>query len=248
MAGKFGLIHIIAHIFATIFKIFEIMKKIIVSLVALFVAISAFARPTGLRLGGGYSMDFYGAEKGIDLEELDRADFYGAFLEVGYDWNFTEHSALTVGLRGNLLFNTKFNSQKDIVRKDDYSFSGQISNRFYLDIPVKYQFSFNVSPKVQLFFDLGPTLNFWLGNRTTEFFSAKVGGKSDGDAASANWFKETNGEYYNRVNVSLGADAGVYFNHVKIYLGYDQGLVPFIKKEFGKSALGQLRIGAAYVF
>ena len=192
-------------------------------------------------------MDFYGAEKGIYMEELDRADFYGAFLEVGYDWNFTEHSALTVGLRGNLLFNTKFNSQKGIVRKDDYSFSGQISNRFYLDIPVKYQFSFNVSPKVQLFFDLGPTLNFWLGNRTTEFFSAKVGGKSDGDAASANWFKDLDGRY-NRVNVSLGADAGVYFHHVKIYLGYDQGLVPFIKKDFGKSALGQLRVGAAYVF
>lgn len=232
--------------FAGFLKYFGIMKKIVVSLVALFVAISAFARPTGLRLGGGYSMDFYGAEKDADLI-LDRADFYGAFIEVGYDWNFTEHSALTVGLRGNLLFNTKFNSQKGVVGKDDYSVSGQISNRFYLDIPVKYQFSFNVSPKVQLFFDLGPTLNFWLGNRTTEFISAKVGGKSDGDAQTYNLFKDLDGRY-NRVNVSLGADAGVYFHHVKIYLGYDQGLVPFIKKDFGKSALGQLRVGAAYVF
>lgn len=230
------------------------MKKVIISLVALLVATTAFARPTGLRLGGGYSVDFYGAEKGLDITFLgiDRTEYYGAFIEVGYDWNFTEHSALTVGLRGNLLLNNKVQSTaNEIIKKpgsNDYGLTGQLSNRFYLDIPVKYQFSFNVSPKVQLFFDLGPTLNFWLGNRTTYWYASKAGGKSDSNAESHNWFKDTEGKYYNRVNLSLGADAGVYFHHVKIYLGYDQGLVPFIKKDFGKSALGQLRVGAAYVF
>lgn len=226
------------------------MKKVLVLLVALTVAATSFAKPTGLRLGGGYSVNFYGAEKGLDITllNLDRADYFGAFIEVGYDWNFTEHSALTVGLRGNLLFNNKIQTNKWGKEGQYYTLNDQFSNRFYLDLPVKYQFAFNVSPKVQLFFDLGPTVNFWLGNRTTTLFMSETSGKKISEAESYNWFKETDDKYYNRVNLSLGADAGVYFFHVKIYVGYDQGLVPFIKKDFGKSSLGQLRIGAAYVF
>lgn len=230
------------------------MKKIILALIASAIAVSAFAgRPTGLRLGGGYSMNFYksaadgSALIGGDLG-LDNAYYYGAFVEVGYDWVFTQHSALNVGLRCNLLFNDKVKGNR--VGEKGWGYSGQFSNRCYLDIPVMYQFSFNLSPKVQMFIAAGPTVNFWLSNATTFVYAANVEKQDYGQTYNVDWFKDNlyGKDFYNRVNVSLGGQLGVYFYHVKIYAGYDQGLIPFTKKDYGKSSLGQLRIGAAYVF
>lgn len=230
------------------------MKKSILTLVACMVTMSTVAaRPTGLRLGGGNSFNFYTAS--VDGSALyggnlglDKGEFFGAFAEVGYDWTFTGHSALCVGARFNMLFNGKFSD--NMAKGKDWAYSGQISTRCYLDIPVMYQFSFNLSQKVQMFIAAGPTVNFWLSNATTFAEASNVESKTAGHIMRANWFKDSayGNDFYNRVNVSLGGQIGVYFYHVKIYVGYDQGLISFTNKNYCNGTLGQLRTGAAYVF
>lgn len=216
------------------------MKKITLSLIILLIAISTFAaRPTGLRLGGGYSMNFYNSDlQDIKLikETLDYGQFYGGFVDVGYDWNLSNHSTISFGGKLNMLFNGEVSKVKDI-------YSGQLTNRLYLDIPLLYQFAFNVSTKVQIFIAAGPTANFWLTNGTTYLISNTGTKKTDGKYV--NWFKD-NDDLFNRINVSLGGQLGVYFSHVKIYAGYDHSLMGYFKDI--SSSYGQARIGAAYVF
>lgn len=231
------------------------MKKLIITIAACVLAISSVAaRPTGLRVGGGYSMNFYNADKdgtsllGLGLG-LDNANFVGGFVEVGYDWAFNQHSTLCIGGRLNMLFNAKV-SDNMALRDKDWSFTGQASNRSYLDIPVMYQFAFDLSDTVQMFIAAGPTLNLWLSNNTVFASASNISSKQSSDIDSNNWFKKNAyGEnFYNRAGVSLGGQIGVYFHHVKIYAGYDQSLTGINGKDYGKSSLGQLRIGAAYVF
>ena len=221
------------------------MKKIIIALfVFASVSLSSAARPSGLRVGGGGSANFYNANSLEIILDLDYTQFYGGFVEVGYDWKFSQHSTLCVGGRLNALFNGKISTMMK-----NKAINAQLSDRIYLDIPVMYQFAFNVGKNVQLFIAAGPTVNFWLSNGTVNL-SAVSENIKESNAAYFNWFKDDlDNNYYNRVNLSLGDQAGVYFHHVKIYAGYDQALTGFINKNYcSRSPWGQLRIGAAYIF
>ena len=216
------------------------MKKIIIALfVFASISLSSAARPSGLRVGGGGSANFYNANSSEIILDLDNTQFYGGFVEVGYDWKFSQHSTLCVGGRINAVLNGNVSGLPGYEKR---VFTAQLSERVYLDIPLMYQFAFNVGKNVQLFIAAGPTANFWLTNGTVNVL---VADKNTGSSIEyVNWFKDNN--YYNRVNLSLGGQAGVYFHHVKIYAGYDQALTGFINKNY--SPWGQLRIGAAYIF
>lgn len=215
------------------------MKKLILTFFALAVAVTAFAeRPTGLNLGGGYGMMFYNQKTSGTYDYKSTEAYVGAFAEVGYDLCFGKMSAVYFGARYDMNF------------RPDYEENGQTTSlglgvTSYFDIPVKYQIAFNVSPKTKLFFQAGPTVNFWLSNRVT--YTETVDGKISG-TVRRNLFENGN---FNRVNLSLGGTAGVYFNHVKIYAGFDAGLFNYLRSgQLGaaKGYANNLRIGAAYVF
>ena len=220
------------------------MKKILFSLIALAIASLSYAGgPTGLSVGGGYSMNIYRAGVEGTLLGLDNDEFIGGYVECGYEWRLSEHSSICPAFRFNALFDGKLKSNKIGTAK---TISGQASNRLYIDIPVKYQFAFNVSPTVQLFVAAGPTVNFWLTNSSvcTEIISTNSAATVTN---TYNWFKGAGSNFYNRVNVSLGGAAGVYFHHVKIFAGYDCGLIKFNTTQ-AKSNVHQIKIGACYVF
>lgn len=221
------------------------MKKIFLSLIVLTIAVSSFAsRPTGLRLGGGFSANFYNSELASAIKSAlpkdfnDYSQYYGGFIDVGYDWNLSKHSTICLGGRLNMLFNGEMSKIQNI-------YTGQLSNNLFLDVPVLYQFAFNVSSKVQIFIAAGPTANFWLTNGTTFFASSTSTKKTEGEYF--NWFKG-NDDLFNRINISLGGQLGVYFSHVKIYAGYDHSMMGYFNKNIMNSSYGQARLGAAYVF
>ena len=219
------------------------MKKILFSLIALAIASLSYAGgPTGLSVGGGYSMNIYRTDIKTTPLGLDNDEFIGGYVECGYEWKLSEHSSICPAFRFNALFDGKLKSNKIGTAK---TISGQASNRLYIDIPVKYQFAFNVSPTVQLFVAAGPTVNFWLTNSSvcTEIISTNSAATV---TSTYDWFKEMGNDFYNRVNVSLGGAAGVYFHHVKIFAGYDCGLIKFTAQV--KSNVHQIKIGACYVF
>jgi len=217
------------------------MKKILLTAAILLMATTAFAkRPTGLNLGGGFANNFM-CFPGNDSGELTgNQSFTGYFAEVGYNLKVSKVSSVYFGARLDHLFNGSIYSAASYTGAVQVELSHIL---YYLDIPVKY--SLMVGGRTKFFFDLGPTVNFWLGARTRvrerdTYYPGTT-------ANSFGWFENGNSNF-NRVNLSLGGNIGVMFNHVKVYAGYDQGLFSFTKKDIAFSNVGQLRIGAAFVW
>jgi len=213
------------------------MKKLLLSVAVILIAVSASAkRPTGLNLGGGLGINFMCLPQGS-------SSFVGPYAEVGYDFNFDKHNSLYVGGRYSALYNASFAWGTTI--SGNYTELKKWTCLTYFDIPVKYRFNFSVSPSVKLYFDAGPSVNFWLSARSHQNWNDI---KHPGSVTyHNNWFNYSG---YNRVNLSLGGSIGVDLNnHVKIYVGYDQGLFSCTGTDkWGYSNVGQLRIGAAYIF
>lgn len=226
------------------------MKKLIVLFAAAAICVSAFAaRPTGLNIGGGYAMGFYRSSGDPEtplgaFTLLDDQNYYGAYVEVGYDIKVAKHSKVYFGARFDELLTGEFSSSS---RSSAYS--AYVGDRTYLDIPVKYQFSGKIAPNTRLFFTVGPTVNVWLVNAAVY----TMGSASSVDSKiteRVDYFRQYP-DVYNRMNLSLGGSFGVITHHVKIYAAYDQAVCNSAKGNSSNKysvSFGQLRVGAAYVF
>lgn len=207
------------------------MKKILISIAVLLMATTAFARPTGLNLGGGFAGNFMCLDGESNF-------FPGGYFEIGYDLTLGKHGGMYFGARTSALFDSEYRAGSI----GGVRYAGEASAHLhYIDIPIFYEFVAKVSPKNKFFFNLGPTVNFWL--IACSHYSATSSGVTVSERE--NWFDY---DCWNRVNLSLGGNIGFIFNHVKVYAGYDQGLFSFTKKDYGFSNVGQLRVGAAFVF
>lgn len=226
------------------------MKKLLVSIVALAIAATAFAgRPTGLTLGGGYAMNFYNTTftgTYSDATNNETSSFGGVFAEVGYNLGFSQLSSLYFGLRYSATFRGDFEGFEG--NSSEYSVS--LTEHDYLALPVKFMMAFG--GRTKFFFDAGPTFSLWTVNA-----SAATSGSSSSQSSVTgriNHFANDNGAF-NRFNVALGGSAGVLISsHVKIYAAFDANLLKSYqnpKSYVGSSYKGfrnELRIGAAYVF
>lgn len=221
------------------------MKKVfaIIATLALAATVCA-ARPTGFNIGAGYSAEFFKYTGGFGgLSDTDNNMYGGAFVEAGYDFSFSDLLGLYAGARFNLGFNF------DAAGNDNLTIFNikEISN---LTIPVMFAVSVPAG-KSSIFFNVGPSFDFWLsskgfiGGETSSASSSRVINYFDGDDSTR------------RVNILLGGKVGVnIINHIKVYAAYDHTMLNMLKdgdkyKEYGASAkasMGQLRIGAAYVF
>jgi len=226
------------------------MKKIIIAIMAMTVAVSAFAgRPTGLILGGGAVMDTYKAGTVYNYHYTDQASFYGSYLEVGYDLKVEKNIDLLLSARYTTTFRWDEPIPSTIVSRSDYTSVSDFSVRSYLEIPFKFQFSWNISPAVKIFLALGPTYNFWISNETTHLAYKNVGNVEEKELTKHDWFKEESSLYL-RHNVALGGDFGFIVHKVKIFAGYDHNMLNFVDKAYYRSSgkNSYLRIGANYTF
>jgi len=203
------------------------MKKIVLSIAILLMATTVFAkRPTGMNLGGGYVSNF-------TTMFSENQSYFGGFAEIGYNLKLGNVSGLYFGARADALFSGKYvygNVKMDATTR-----------HIYLDVPVKY--SFMTPGRTKFFFEIGPTVSFWLDART---HIDKSVSPSASFQENINWFDDT---IFNRVNLYLGGNIGVMIGgHVKVYSGYDLGLFSYTKKDVGYNNIGQLRVGFAWVW
>lgn len=208
------------------------MKKLLVSIAIILMAMAASAQsPTGLNVGAGFVNNF------TSLSD-EHYSFTGGFLEVGYNLQLSELSGFYFGVRADAVYNGRIMR----VYGSQYAVSEMFTRMWYLDVPVRY--SFMMGDNIKFFFDIGPTVNFWLSARSRwDAASTITPGVYGG---TINWFDD---DYCNRVNLSLGGNIGILAGPVKIYAGYDQGLFSMTKTDkLGYSNIGQLRVGFAYVF
>lgn len=207
------------------------MKKVLFTVAVLLLSLTAFARPTGLNVGGGALFNFVNSSSSISTE---KGTLVGPFAEVGYDWAFSPVVGLYVGGRYSMAFDG------DYEKESAYSAAYLVVNS-NLSLPV--MLAFNIPAGQSSFFiNVGPTFDYWLANKT--IYTAQTSSTS-----ASKVINNFDGNYLNRFNVYLGGKVGFNIkNHVKIYAGYDQSLINYSKQDKVKMSMGLLKIGAAYVF
>lgn len=230
------------------------MKKIFLVLVFTIVSVCAVARsPKGLSIGGGFVNQFYVLNDHPD-NPLDNSYYFGPYVELGYDWNIEKMNGFYVGLRYE--FAHKYNGRGTYIPDPRFPYVpyGYVpvifvgvetyTYRHYIDVPIKYRFNWSMDSCTKFFFDLGPTLNFMVGNTT--YLNEYLPGIWD--SQKINWY-DTELKPYNWFNLSIGANIGFFIDQAKVFIGYDYGgILSYVKKDFGRGQTHQLRIGAAYVF
>jgi len=202
------------------------MRKFLLAIAAFALSLTVTARPTGLNLGGGISTDFIYNSNSTDT-------FLGSFLEIGYDLDFTPIVGMYFAARYSIDFRLAYEYDAP-VQSAGFTFKSNIELPVHLILNIP-------AGKNTVFFNLGPTLDFWTGYRTV-----MVSTSAEEPIRIVNHFDN---DIFNRVNVDLGGKVGINIkNHVKVYAAYDQSLINLYKDSSQKCSAGQLRIGAAYVF
>ncbi len=205
------------------------------SIACLLVAVSAFAgRPSGLSLGAGYSTRFLTAH--TDMEEIGLPrTMYGAFIQVGYETQFSKTHQITVAAKLGLDLHGKVRTGVNNPRVGP-TVVGEaywLTSAFSIDIPLRYQVSFPVSAGSRMFFHVGPTFQSWLSYDYSWVLRGTNGKAEASTSGGGSWFKEDNDNIFNRVNIAVGGGFGFLIKeHFKITAGYDFGCIPVVKKGY----------------
>ncbi|MBR3440077.1 MAG: outer membrane beta-barrel protein [Bacteroidales bacterium] len=206
------------------------MKRIITLIAAavmMTIATNSFAQ---MQVGAG----FLHSNESISLEGMDLGDagMNGGYAGVSYNLPIADNFGIAPGLYYSLLMS---NESTSFVGVD----LGSKMREHYLNVPVYFNFGFNLGQSSKLFIFAGPTAQFGIAS-TSEISAAGISsGKFDR-------FKDGN---YSRTNVLLGGGLGLNISKFQISLGYDQGLFNLNTADDGSKIIkSYAKIGLAYLF
>ena len=213
------------------------MKKIIISTAALvFAAASAFAQ---VNVGAGYSGTRMNPSKG------DSQWYNGFNVSAGYN--------LPLGLGFEFSPSIEYNfltSSKDVTVGAG-SASATSKNRFnehYLNVPLMFNYGYDITPDARIFVFAGPTASFGLYAEYTTKLEASIGGNSgstDKKTVSL-WGDDSD---YKRFDVKIGGGVGIDIcRHYRIQVGYDYGLLNRTETDGMSLHHHSIKAGVAYMF
>lgn len=205
------------------------MKRFIVTLFAVFAAVTVSAQELRWGVAGGLNFAWESAKAaGVKVS----SDSYIGF-QVGAKAEMDFSSYLIDGfyLEGSLLYNLKGGS-----------YSGSHSNLGYLQLPVNLGYRLTFSGDVSLIGSLGP------------YFALGVLGKDVEKVSGAKVKTDVFGTRLQRFDFGLNYKLGVeVWNQWQFYLGLEHSLLNLAKKDLdgathGKHRLVNFYIGTAYMF
>lgn len=213
------------------------MKKIIISTAAIIMAASsAFAQ---VNVGAGYS------GTSMNPSEGDNSWYNGFNVSVGYN--------LPLGLGFEFSPSVEYNYLNRHIEEtvEVGSASAKSKNNFnehYLNIPLMFNYGYEITPNARIFVFAGPTASFGLYADYTTKLDASVGdnsGSTDKKTVEL-WGDDSN---YRRCDVKIGGGLGVdVCKHWRIQVGYDYGLVNRTKVDDMKLHHHSLKAGLTYMF
>lgn len=181
------------------------MKKIILTLAAMAIAVSSFAQ---ISVGAGYTNS--AATTTVGSAEKNAAE-NGFFVEGNYSIGLTDNFAIVPGVRYTYL------NAKDAANiLGVVGISGE-TKEHYVAIPVYGQYALNLGEaKIYLF--AGPTFNLGISSKTiasavTEIISA---------SKEIDNFEDMGLE---KADVLIGGGVGIGFGRMAVKAGYDFGLL-----------------------
>lgn len=196
------------------------MKKLFVTMIALAVAVTAFAQfPKGLSVGAGY----LSSDQKTKVGSNTHTDNFGGFF-VNADYNISLGEAL--GVAPGVAIDYVSRSENDI----DYS-------ALDLNIPVMVNYAFNVADIIKVIPFAGPTVQLGV--------SAKAK-----DGSNSHNYYDKDGEYGRLQIFIGGGVAVDIAEILRVHLGYDLGLLNRYKGDIDDFSIKNngLHFGVAYLF
>ena len=209
------------------FKPSKKMKKIILTLAAMAIAVSSFAQ---ISVGAGYANN---AQK---LESNDPSTTNGFYVEGSYNLPIAGGLSIVPGVRYTFLGSKN--------AKDAFGgfVGGQIElAEHYVAVPVMAQYALDLGSSAKFLIFAGPTFDLGLASNTKA--SATIAGASG--STSKDNYKDTD---YLKSNVFVGGGVGLQIGNFQIKGAYDFGLLNRLDSDNVALKDSQIRAGVAYLF
>ena len=145
----------------------------------------------------------------------------GFFAGVNYNTALTGGLNISVGLQG------RFNTSSDTTAAGVGTLAGaSVENhhtQLLLDVPVLFNYGFNLSSAAKLSVFVGPTVSYALSGKTKTVTTVTVLGNTNTSENETNWY----GDNSNRKNLDVSATLGVVlsYNEFRLFGGYNMGLL-----------------------
>ena len=213
------------------------MKKIItLTTIILLTATSAFAQ---VNISAGYS------GTSMNPSEGDNQWFNGFHVSVGYNIPLGLGFEFSPSIEYNYLNRHK----KETVELENISVTTKNNfNEHYLNIPLMFNYGYEITPNARIFIFAGPTGSFGLYADHTAKTESSLGDNSgSSDKTTESLWKS--GSDYRRWDVKIGGGIGIDIcRHWRIQVGYDYGLINRTKVDDMKLHHHNLKAGLTYMF
>ncbi|MBR1850738.1 MAG: outer membrane beta-barrel protein [Bacteroidales bacterium] len=201
------------------------MKKVFA-----FVAVAAALLVAGkanaqIGVNAGYASQSY-INNYNNGNHTDTTSMTGFFIGANYNLNLTGDLNLSVGLQA------RYNTASDSIQASLFGFAGSkvktTQTQILLDVPVLFNYGFNLTNDLKASVFLGPTFSFAVKGNTNVQGSANVLGTSLGSGGKDyNWYASTDdgGYNYNALDISGTIGLCLDFTGIRLYGGYNMGLL-----------------------
>lgn len=212
------------------------MKKIITTLLAasmMFLGTTAFAQ---MSVGAGYINSTMKTTISSTASSMPYNGFY-----AGGDYTIAEGVGFGVSVGAFFSYVTATSSASTSIFGINIGASSKVEE-MYLDIPVHFNYSVDLSPQLRGFVYAGPTFSCGL-NSTTE-----VGGSIGGVGGKSGKHDNYADSDYNRFDILLGGGAGLDFGKLRFTVGYDLGMLNRVSSENFVQKRNVLHAGIGFLF
>lgn len=173
-----------------------------------------------LGINAGYAPQTYTTTVSDNDPTTDNLD--GFFVGVGYNQSIAKGINVSVGLQGR--YNTASGSNSVNLGILGNSTANWESSQMLIDVPVLFNYGFDLNDGVRVSLFLGPVVSYALNGKTSWTADANVLSFLNlGTNGEDNWYEDGD----NRNKMDLGGTAGVCvtFNQFRLFGGYNQGLL-----------------------
>lgn len=213
------------------------MKKIFITFAAaIFAAGTSFAQ---VNVGAGYTGTSHHPSEG------DNSWYNGAYIQLGYNLPLGAGFEFSPSIQYNCAF-----------RSEEITVGGSIAsatlenkyNEHYLNVPLMFNYGYEISNNARIFVYAGPTASFGLYAGCKAKATANAGNASVAtDDKSTSLYGEDSD--YRRWDVKIGGGLGIDIcRHYRLTVGYDYGLVDRWKADSHNLHCHGLQAGFAYLF